>query len=134
MSIIYRTRQTNENHNQPDVGAPSTNAAGSGSGIKTTLLYLLLALASGAGLYYVRGESLTFEHQANSCLYGIQFRDFVRVLLEPWMDFADSTLHGVVSNTPAVFTADIEKRDAIKKAFTVCPLNMFIWIEELTLP
>ncbi|OCB89004.1 glycoside hydrolase [Sanghuangporus baumii] len=44
-------------------------------------------------------------------------RDFFKVLLEPWIDFADSKLHGVTSSAPGEIVADIEKRNAIVDSF-----------------
>ncbi|KAL5535947.1 MNS1 [Sanghuangporus sanghuang] len=44
-------------------------------------------------------------------------RDFFKVLLEPWIDFADSKLHGVTSSAPGEIVADIEKRNVIVDSF-----------------
>ncbi|KAI5115464.1 hypothetical protein M0805_006169, partial [Coniferiporia weirii] len=74
----------------------SATRAGSG-GFKHTILYLGIAVLS-AGCIYV-------------------FQDVVKVILEPWIDFPDSTLHGVSSPMPATIRADIGRRDAVVEAF-----------------
>ncbi|PAV22655.1 glycoside hydrolase family 47 [Pyrrhoderma noxium] len=45
------------------------------------------------------------------------FRNFIKVLLEPWIDFADSTLHGVGTAGQAKIIADNAKREAIVNAY-----------------
>lgn len=45
------------------------------------------------------------------------FRNFIKVLLEPWFDFSDSTLHGVGLAGQATITPDVPRRDAIVSAY-----------------
>ncbi|THH04887.1 hypothetical protein EW145_g5199 [Phellinidium pouzarii] len=79
-----------------DKKVASAKPAGSGS-LKFALFYVALAAVSVCCVY------LSW--------------DFFKVLLEPWIDFPDSTLHGVRSPAPATITADILKRDAIVDSF-----------------
>ena len=63
------------------------------------------------GVVYVRPTNI---------LLHVQFTGVVQLILDPWLQIQEPTLHGVDRNVVANFVVDVEKRDAIVKAFKVC--------------
>lgn len=70
---------------------------------------------------YLQGTAFGVVHvRPTNILFHVQFTGAVQLILDPWLQIQEPTLHGVDRNVVANFVVDVEKRDAIVKAFKVC--------------
>ncbi|TDL20923.1 glycoside hydrolase [Rickenella mellea] len=95
--IRERKRARNARKADDDPSEQSSKSPKAEQGSSTTIFYVVGAAFVGLVIYL--------------------FPEFVKTLLEPWIEFSEPTLPGYNPNLITDFSADVPKRDAIVEAF-----------------
>jgi hypothetical protein len=85
------------------------------------VLYLALTAVVCLSIYQVRHANLPHFPVSDLTWPSApsQFTGFLKLLLDPWLQISEPTLHGVNKDVVPNFEPDVEKRDAIVEAFKV---------------